>query len=304
MENVATQESQPVVEENVSITPDADTQSDVVDTPAKPQAAEEFTPNYKFKVYDQEKEFDDFIKPIIKDKETYAKVKELYEKAHGLDYVKPKYQKTKTDYENLNTQFNKVNGTFENILSLANKKDLRTLAQVFGFSGKEILSAANQELNYLEMSPEQRQDIERRQEIERQNYTLMQQNQQLQQHVESNATQARQQELDFTLSKPEYSELATLFPDFRNQVIEHASLVWTSSGKDLTAAEAVASVAQRYQPILARLNSAQTTVSAPQTQQQQKTIPNIGQGSSQSPIARKIRRISDLQTEYNAKFGG
>jgi hypothetical protein len=67
-----------------------------------------YTPNTKFKVMDKEHEFDAWLAPHIKDAETEKKAKELYEKAYGLDYVKPKYEASQKELEQYKTTYNSL----------------------------------------------------------------------------------------------------------------------------------------------------------------------------------------------------
>jgi hypothetical protein len=62
--------------------------SDSTTTP-KEVVPNAYKPNFKFKALGKEMEIDKFLHDAIKDAESEKKIRELYEKAHGLDYIKP-----------------------------------------------------------------------------------------------------------------------------------------------------------------------------------------------------------------------
>ena len=64
-----------------------------------------YTPNYKLKVYDEEKELEDkFLKDLIKDPESEKKVKEIAQKYLGFDTVKSRHEKVKSEYQTFKEQ--------------------------------------------------------------------------------------------------------------------------------------------------------------------------------------------------------
>src|SRR5688500_3044500 len=60
-----------------------------------PKEVPQYTPNYKFKVMDEEKEFDDFLKGAIKTKEDEEKLRDIVTKAYGLDAHKKTHETLK-----------------------------------------------------------------------------------------------------------------------------------------------------------------------------------------------------------------
>jgi transcription termination factor NusB len=49
------------------------------------QESGEYSPNFQYKVFDKVKEFDDLLKPIVKDKNTEDKIRNLLSKADSMD---------------------------------------------------------------------------------------------------------------------------------------------------------------------------------------------------------------------------
>lgn len=64
------------------------TQAPGVVSAQKPGETPAFSPNFKLKVMEQEREIPELLRPLIKDAESEKAVRELVEKAYGLEYVK------------------------------------------------------------------------------------------------------------------------------------------------------------------------------------------------------------------------
>jgi hypothetical protein len=259
-------------------------------------AAGSFTPNFKFKFMGAdgkaqvEKEIDDFLKPLVKDSETEKKIKELHEKAYGLDFVKADRQTLKETNQKLSDELKNVYGTVEQISGFAKSGDFESFFQALNIPDEAVIRYALFKAQ-LAQNPQQAQAYQ----AQRQEFTRAQalefQNRQLQQNLEHQSVVARTFELDSALARAEVGSLAQSFDvargtpgAFRGLVIQIGQMR-AAQGQDISAADAVKEA------------MAFANLSAPQQTQQQaqgqgataggrkETIPNLKGGrSSVSPV--------------------
>jgi hypothetical protein len=264
-----------------------------------------YVPNTKFKVLDQEKEFDEFIKPALS-KDTEAKIRELYEKAHGLDVVKPKYQQTREQYKTLTDTHTKLVGNLNQLSQFVRDGDFDSYFQALRIPEQAVLQWVHNKLTQQQLPPEQQAVYKQTQDLRQQNYMLQQQLQHFQNGYETTQVQARNFELENVLSRPEvktaisqYDSLIGQSGAFRNEVIQRASAIWHATQQDITAEEAVMKTIQalglaRQQANSTAMNPGQASLTTGGQAKPLPTIPNVA-GRSESPTKKVSRSLDDLR---------
>lgn len=264
-----------------------------------------YTPNYKFKVMDEEKEVDEWLRPVISSPDIEKKVRELYEKAYGLDHVKPKYEGLKQSYQTLTGDYNNIAGDLKKIGGYIQNKDYGSFFNTFGIGDKELFEHAMQRMKYYELPPQERSLIDKQNlnnqrlveyEMKLKNYEEEQQNYEIGQVSTA---------LENTLRSPQINNIVTNFDtragqpgSFRNNVIAYADSQVRLTGRVMAPQEAVQSFINQFglanyqeQGESFGQGSAQaahySTPKAP-------TIPTM-RGGSTSPVKAKVRSIEDIR---------
>src|SRR5688500_2643210 len=67
-------------------------------------AAPAYTPDFKVKIKGKEFEIDEMFRGLIKDADSEKKVKEFFEKAYGIDFVKQDRKALKDEHEGFKSQ--------------------------------------------------------------------------------------------------------------------------------------------------------------------------------------------------------
>lgn len=262
---------------------------------------ETYQPNYKFKVLDKEHEIDEALKPIIKDAETEKKVRELYEKAYGLDSVKQDRQTLKNELSQAKEQIARTDSALETLNGYVASGDMESFFSALKIPHDKVLAFAvdlvkrQQDPQYAAQIAQQRQERFTREQYEAQNRHLVESNQQL-------AVQQRTLELDVYLQRPEVTTIAQAFDTgmgspgaFKQQVIRIGQ-AYAASGKDISVNEAV-------EEALRVIKAANPNIGQPQTPQpttqvvqpsQKPTIP-IVQGRGTSPVKSTYKSVDDLK---------
>jgi hypothetical protein len=269
------------------------------DTEEAPE--EEWVPDYKVKVLDNEYEFDDFLKPIVT-KENYHKVKELYEKAHGLDHVKSKYVSLKNEYEPIVGRAQQYEQAFSFIQDATNKKDYDTLFKELNIPKEDILNVALKYAQYQNLPPEQKIEYDKQVEAQQRLSQLEYQNSVLQQNFYTQQVQARASELNGFLNKADIQEVvkgydaATQAGSFQNLVVMMGQQA-ARDGKDITVEEAVSRAMQLVPKTLSqRVSGGEVNQAMPS--RDKPSIPKV-RSIGNSPVSRKITSIDQLRKLAN-----
>lgn len=274
-------------------------------------AAPTYTPNYSFKVMDEEKQFDDFLQGAIKDAEAEKRVRELYEKAHGLDFVKPKYESLKGQYEGLNKQWGEVSTNLKQLGTYLQNKDYGSFFNSFNLTDEDVFKYALDRLEYFNLPPEKRQAMDEQMSRNQQFAQLQLENERLKASQEQGSLETMTQQLQQTLSAPHVTTIAQKFDAqagqqgaFKNAVIAHAQTQSHLSGRDLGVQEAVESFIKTFG--LAAMASqpsveANAGVEAPKAAQRPQSLPKVSGGSS-TPVKAQVKNLSDLRKLQEQAF--
>lgn len=282
-----------------------------VSAPTVPGAAPQeqapaYTPNLEFKVMDNVHTIDKMYAPLLKDQETEKKIRELHEKAYGLDVVKPKYQSLKDEHGALKAEYEKISESLNHLSTFVKNDDLGSFFQALNIPESMVYRYVMNRLQYQDMPPEQKKHYDEYMELKRKNQLLEQQSQQYYQSAESVAAEARSKEVDWLIQSPEYSQAVAEFDArmgqpgaFKNEVYQKAVAIWYQSGQkqDISAKEAVDLVVKSYglgQQIPAQAPVTPPNVAAVNNMKQKPVIPTIQAGAG-SPTKKEIGSIADLR---------
>lgn len=267
-----------------------------------------YTPNYKFKYAVEgqpsvEKEFDEFVRLGIKDKETEEKARELYAKAYGLDFVKPKYEEYKKNYPELESKYKQLDGTVSEILEYKDKGDLDTFFKALRLPEEQVAKWMLEKIKRMELPPEQQQMYNQFEETKRQNQLLQRQFQELNGMTQNQAVQNRTMELETNLQKPEVNSFVSAFDTargkqgaFRQEVQECGLYEWKVNGVDISASEAISRVMSRYNGMITPQISGENS-QQPAVEKQLPVIPRLN-GTAVSATGKRPRSIDDLRKKY------
>jgi hypothetical protein len=285
--------------------------------------AAQYTPNFKFKYTDSskdetfEREFDDFVRGAIKDKDSEAKVRELYEKAYGLDYVKPKLNQTREQFRTLQTEHTELNQGLNELSQMLQRGDLENFFGALKIPQDKVFQYVLDKLNYAQLPPEQKRAYDEQNAM--QSRAVMQERMmsQMQEQIQTQATQARTFELETAVSSPQVKTIADTYDArvgqpgaFKAEIIRRGQLAYYTTGEDIPVAQALNDTVTYVSRLLGMPGQAdQSTTGAQGFQAAQSqsarppVIPNLGSGRNVSTVAKQVRTLSDIESVYNEKFG-
>lgn len=280
-------------------------------------AANVFTPNFKYKVMDQEKEIDDRLKTIVKTKEDEDFVRDILTKAEGLEAVNSKHKKLEEKHIELETDYNthvvpyvrEVENT-KKLIAAPNyeQRDYDSFFQKLGIPKDHILKYTKSILDYQDASPEQRAAIDNQRQLRMQAAQLEEQSQFYQSQNTQFAVQARTFELNQELTKPEVNSFVTAFDNlhgngaFRNQVINQGALIFHNQKRDVPPSELVSLVMNQFkgiqtvapQVIPQQIPANQVTPKTTTPPAKKPVIPNV-HGTGGSPAKKVFTSLDEIK---------
>lgn len=275
--------------------------------PAAPAASElpAFTPNFKFKVDEEEKEIDELFRGIIKDADTEKKVRELHEKALGLDLHKTRHEKLKTQFQEVNSKYTNIDKSLKQLSRFVQNGDLGSFFDAINIPEHMVFQFVKQKLTQMEAPPEQRAEMQRAESERRQFIQLQQENEELQQRFSTETTQARGLELDTALASPVVTTIASQMDAklgkgaFKREVINRGIVAYQTTGVEIPVHQAVQEAVAYWSPMFGQSPQAPPAPAAIQAAPQEPaqpppTMPNVS-GRATSPIKTGPRSIADLK---------
>ncbi len=271
-----------------------------------------YTPNLKFKVMDKEHEFHPFLKDAIKDADTEKQIREIYEKAYGLDHVKPKYQEARKEALSYKQEVEEIKGGITELRETYQRGDLDSFFSKLNIPEEKVLQWAVQKVEYMQLPPEQRQVLDKQRNAEQRAIELEKRLQTQDRDYSERISETKIYALQLSLDRADVKSFADQFDSqvgkpgsFRDAVIQVGEAAFTTKGIDLTPEQAVNEVMQHYGKFF-RPGQSTGTPPAPQAaapgqpptpaapRKEPPVIPNVG-GRSASPMKQKPKSLEDIK---------
>lgn len=287
-----------------------------------------YVANTKFKVLDQEKEFDDWAKPLITTKEMEEKFRDLYTKAHGLSKIKTERDSLRTEFDNFKGSVVKEYGpivqNFTHLSNLAGQarqsNDWGQFFQAAKIPVQSIIQWSARAVAELEKNPNYLNEIQTNYQSKQKFTSLEEENRSLKQQLQQTYSQGKETELEWTLKTPEVQTLAQSFDTrlgqgaFRNEIIRHGAMIEMTEGRVASASEIIEDLKKKYLFAPQAPNTPNQNVQMEQVQMggnpdvQQSSdgkpvLPNI-KGRSTSPAKTVIKSTDDLRRIRDARANG
>jgi hypothetical protein len=282
-----------------------------METTPDPAALPVYSPNFKFKVMDKEHEFDEFLRPAIKDSETEKKIRELYEKAYGLDVVKPRFNETREKLKSVETTHGQVMSSIAELREHYQRGDFDSFFQALKIPQEKILQWVLDKANYQELPPEQKRIFDDRRSADQRAWEAEKRAQALEQRIQEQTTQAKGYALQVALEKPDVKSFVETFDQragrpgaFIEAVVETGDYAWHARNEDLSPEQAIQAVMARYGSFVQAQSQAPQAGNPAQPQttptKAPPVIPNVG-GRTASPTSQpQVKSLADLKKKYEA----
>lgn len=272
-----------------------------------------YVPNRAFKVNGEEKQFEPWVEKSLS-KETEPKIRELFEKAHGLDVIKPKLAAEREAHALTTRTLNQLHNEVTQTLRLKDI-DLGLFFETIKLDPRRVAAWIIEQAEIQALPENQRKAYTDRDDLKRKNLMLELQAQNGERASIDAVVQARTSAVDQLLAQPQLASVVAAYDTrlakpgaFRCFVMQNADFIWRQSeGKrDLTPQEAV-DEALKVVGLTPAVVAAQTTGAPPITattidpkkrvivaSKEPETLPKLG-NSSGSPVGKKPKSLADLR---------
>jgi len=307
-------------EEPVEETTKETTEEPVEETTEEPQpgdvpAADLYKMDRSYKSLDKDYEIPEFAAAGVKNEEDAKALRDVYEKAQGVDFLKEKNTGLKTERDGYKENFEKNNQTLQYLDHLVQNKDVANIQKMARLTDDDVLNRAAEILEIKNLTPEQQQAYTNNVAQRNQNYFSQLENATLRQQLDNSSSHSQSELLDQTLVTPDVSEISNFYDSkmgqagsFRKRVIDTAAQVEMSSqGKNvLTPQQAVDMVLQEVKPFFSPKEEkiepvAEATSTTTQVDPRSKPVIPSVKGGSKSPAKKVFKSIQDLK-DHAAKM--
>lgn len=287
------------------------------------QEAPAYQPNYKFKVMDKEHEIDEWLRPAIKSPEHEQKLKEIYEKAFGLDEVKTGREKVREEYKTYRSQVDPTIKTITQASQLyhggvqaleqgnprAGVFKMEEAFKQLGINDKVLQQYVFHKLNMEDLPPDRKAEYNEYKRTQLEYERTQAQVAQQQEYIQAMAAQTRTAELHQATSRPEVATIVQAFDQrngpgsFHDEVIARGQLYWQTRQVDVPAEQLVQEIINKYG--LHGSQQAATPQAAQSNPQQPGKVPVIpsAKGSSASPAGRGFESLDDVKKYTQQEYG-
>ncbi len=274
---------------------------EAVETPAA------FTPNFKLKIMDKDHEVPEVLRAAMKDEASEKQIRELCEKAFGLDYVKPKLEEARKQTQEVTGKLNTVQAQVQHAVTLYQRGDFDGWLKFLQVPQERVLQWVADKIHYNQLPEDQRVILDQRKQAEERAYAAEQQASQLQSTHEQLLNQQVLGALDSVLARPDVKAVADAYDArvgqpgaFKTEVCTRGDSAWRAGKGIVPPEQLVQEMLKIFGPLASTPAPAATTAAQPapaadpSPKKAPPVIPNIS-GRGGSAIASPIRSLDELR---------
>lgn len=287
-------------EDNQDLNDKSQEPEEVVEPEVQQDEEGEYSPNYKYTAYDQEYEFDEELKPLIKNKKIEEKFRDIFTKAAGLDKYKSKNQSLLDKVKEYEENNIKVKSDLDELEFLRVNNPVEFCKKV-GIDPVSIAVSEMEKENWSEQDKQKEQSrLDAEKELRKANLDR-----------ETSATEAQklkrrllELELDNAINND--SEAIELIKDYgitdlKEQVIGIGQAYYRQHQRDIAMSDAIKLVTGRYINLINKVKKPLASASR-REETPKKTIPRTGRNSGSSASV-PINSLDALRKIYKEKYG-
>lgn len=282
---------------------------------AQKDAAPAYQPNYIFKAHGKDNELPEMFRGLIKDAETERQVKEIFEKAYGMENMREKNKKFEESLnyfeKELVPPLMKQHELVQEISSFIAKKDFDSAFELAGIDERDLQEWMYKKLSTRELPPEQQAIYNQNRELQRQQYEYEkkvrayeeQQKQTMEQQHRAQLNSLKET-LDFELSQPQIKEVVKNFDSqqgqgaFQTKVIKYAAFISQTEGRELSPKEAV----QEFLKEFPQTNTLSSKPNYGSSSPKEKPVLPNPEAKPLSPVGNKPSNLKELRELAKSKY--
>lgn len=267
-----------------------------------------FTPNFKFKVMDKEHEVPEWLRAAIKDEKTNKEAIELFEKAYGLDHVKPKYKQTREEFQTLRQTHDGLTKKLKTAAHYLQNGDIGGYFDYVGINPQAIMQWAIEQAQYTQLDENGRRQYDERNSARRRAIELELQKGELESSSQSQLEELFREHLSLAMDRPEVKSFEEQFnarvgspTAFMEEIAMRGEAIFQRTGKNPPPHQVINEVMRLYGQSGASAtaptpaaHATTTAPAAPQAPAKPPVIPHVN-GRNASPTVQISKSIDDIR---------
>lgn len=259
----------------------------------------DYEPNFKYSIRDEEHEFDERLRGLIKSKEDEDYVRDLVTRADGLEGYKTKLSERDTAYSTLEGTTSKLKGAMTKLHSLREGKKYDKLFEALGISDEAVMEYSLQRAQEEELPDEQKELIRRNRELENQIADRDGRLVNLESQVDNSVVDEDLRQLDGFINGETYHPIAlamkdTLGIEMSDVVIKEGTHQFRMTGKEPSIESVVKQVADQYGKLLTLTNKPGPEEETLPVVKTKPKIPGVKTGGT-TTVDKPIGSLDDLR---------
>lgn len=294
---VSNESSQPQSQETVAPASESNPSTPpVVATAPVPPA---YQPNFKYRAFQEEKEFPEWSRSFVTSKEHEDNLRSLLCKADGLDGLKPKHQELRGQYQDLAGRWNTLRHQSQN--------DLHGFLQSTGITRERLVDFLIKQ-DEIERDPQRKEMFEGQRAAQQQQQMIEQRFAAQQQQMEGMMAQQHHSQLRSVVGDPDVKAFAQAFDEklgegaFLAHVYNVGNSHYLETKQNMSPAEAAAIVIRQYHRLVGDAPQAPMMQGASKGVSSDgmpvvppaKPIPSLGNGAAATGKP-KIKSLDDVK---------
>lgn len=273
----------------------------------------DYEPNLTYKVLDQEKEFPEEVKGLVKDKASEDAIRSLLCKADGIEEIKVKRQQALAERDEFKTKAETLTHTVNRSLQLRDKHPHLFSAEL-GLTDEWIMARAN-EISEAHENPQKLQAFNESRKTAYDNYVQSVSLESERESINQEFIKRHNESMESALNQPAIKDFSAKFDAingsgaFREEVRKHGNWHYTETKQNLPPLEAASFVYERLSKLVPTTTDASVEKEAgaeqpPAPRKRTKTLPNTGRGRNVSPTSSKPKNLKEMRKKINRELGG
>lgn len=311
----ASEPSKPSAPDASAPPPKPDPNSSPEEQAAAAAAVEAYKANLTYEVSKQKKQFDEVFKDVIKNEAQEKKLRELYEKADGLEIVKQSRDTFKQRYEEVARTWEPVAKDLQALGKFMQADDYDSVFKMLNIPEQKLVDWVAQKIQYNQMSPEERARVDNLRRVRGENYKKESEVETLRQTLEQTEVQHLSFQIDMLKETQKFADAAAAFDErvgkpgsFEEKLFDMGEfLSLRNGGKTVPPKQVFEYLVKEY-----GLEGAAATPAPPPQEKivvttppvEKPTVTNIKGSKTATPVKRQFRSIEDLQNYQKELSGG
>jgi hypothetical protein len=300
-------------EEQVDVIEETHEQTTEETTPSQEEVTEPvYEPNYSYKVYDEEREFDEWAKAALKaeglsNKETEQALRDLYARSGAFERQKKEYGELRDKHKTLKSDNSQLNDEVQELLYYADN-EFGTFLNRLKIPKEKVFDYVQQQIEEEKLDPTQRARLQANRQAIVQSYESRREADRLRSQNEELNQSTFMMQLDHALNSPEVASYRQAFDKaygadaFKNEALNVGRLYHLDNGHDTTPLAAILKTVDKYRKLGIDFSANRQATSLESARKKQESgkpgghIENVGAGSiSHSPAKRQAKDIDSLK---------